>query len=146
MSSIVTVSADAPAGLVANVQMGGQQFMIDESGLASGTDSGPTPYDYIMSALGACTVVTLHMYAQRKQWPLQRAEVMLTHERIYATDCANCDDKAAKISQITKRLRLVGDLTPEQRLRLEAISSRCPVQKTLEAGILIQTELVPETL
>ncbi|MBJ6118080.1 OsmC family protein [Pontibacter sp. BT310] len=142
MSRTVTISAEQPNGLVANIQMGDQQFSIDESGIAEGIDTGPTPYDYIMSALGACTVITLHMYAQRKQWPLQRAEVVLSHERVYAADCEQCDDKSAKISQITKKLKLVGDLTQEQRLRLEIISSKCPVQKTLQAGIVIQTELV----
>ncbi|WP_162426134.1 OsmC family protein [Pontibacter pudoricolor] len=142
MSRTVTISAEQPNGFVANIRMGDQQFVIDESGITEGIDTGPTPYDYIMSALGACTVITLHMYAQRKQWPLQRAEVILSHERVYAADCENCDDKSAKISQITKKLKLVGDLTQEQRLRLEIISSKCPVQKTLQAGIVIQTELV----
>ena len=142
MSRSVTVSAAEPNGYVANIQMGDQQFVIDESGIEQGVDTGPTPYDYIMSALGACTVITLHMYAKRKQWPLQRAEVTLVHERVYAADCEHCDDKGAKISMISKKLRLVGDLTQEQRLRLEIISSKCPVQKTLQAGIVIQTELV----
>ena len=143
MSRIVTVSAEQPNGLVANIRMGEQQFTIDESGISKGIDTGPTPYDYILSALGSCTVITLHMYAQRKQWPLQKAEVTLVHERVYATDCEHCDDKSARISQITKKLKLVGDLTQEQRLRMEIISSKCPVQKTLQAGIVIQTELVP---
>lgn len=143
MSKTVTVSAEEPNGYVANIQMGDQQFVIDETGIEQGTDTGPTPYDYILSALGACTVITLHMYAKRKQWPLQRAEVSLTHERVYSSDCEHCDDKAAKISQITKKLKLVGNLTPEQRLRLEIISSKCPVQKTLQAAIVIQTELLP---
>ncbi|MBB6610001.1 OsmC family protein [Pontibacter sp. Tf4] len=144
MSRTVTVSAEVPNGFVANIQMGDQQFIIDETGIEQGLDTGPTPYDYIMSALGACTVITLHMYAKRKQWPLQRAEVTLVHERVYATDCEHCDDKAARISQITKKLRLIGNLTPEQRLRLESISAKCPVQKTLQTGLMIQTELVPE--
>jgi putative redox protein len=143
MSRIVTVSAEQPNGLIANIQMGEQQFTIDESGIEQGLDTGPTPYDYILSALGSCTVITLHMYAKRKQWPLQKAEVTLTHERVYAADCEHCDDNAAKISQITKKLKLVGELTREQRLRLEIISSKCPVQKTLQASIVIQTELVP---
>ncbi|MER2998952.1 OsmC family protein [Pontibacter populi] len=144
MSRTVTISAEQPNGFVANIQMGDQQFVIDESGITQGIDTGPTPYDYIMSALGSCTVITLHMYAQRKQWPLQRAEVVLSHERVYAADCEHCDDKSAKISQITKKLKLTGDLTQEQRLRLEIISSKCPVQKTLQACIVIQTELVHE--
>ena len=142
MSRTVTISAEQPNGFVANIQMGDQHFLIDESGINEGIDTGPTPYDYIMSALGACTVITLHMYAQRKQWPLQRAEVILSHERVYAADCEHCDDNSAKISQITKKLKLIGDLTPEQRLRLEIISTKCPVQKTLQAAIVIQTELV----
>ncbi|MBC5773154.1 OsmC family protein [Pontibacter sp. KCTC 32443] len=143
-SRTVIVSAEEPNGYVANIQMGNQEFVIDESGIEQGIDTGPTPYDYIMSALGACTVITLHMYAKRKQWPLQRAEVTLVHERVYAADCEHCDDKAAKISQITKKLRLIGNLTQEQRLRLEIISSKCPVQKSLHTGIIVQTELVHE--
>ncbi|NEM97772.1 OsmC family protein [Pontibacter burrus] len=146
MSRTVTVSAEEPNGFVANIRMGEQDFVIDESGIGQGIDTGPTPYDYILSALGACTVITLHMYAKRKQWPLQRAEVTLVHERVYSADCEHCDDKAAKISQITKKLKLIGNLTHEQRLRLEIISSKCPVQKTLQAGIVIQTELESESL
>ncbi|MDB5261197.1 MAG: hypothetical protein JWQ14_478 [Adhaeribacter sp.] len=137
----VIVRADKGAGLVANIQAEGQAFSIDESGLVTGTKTGPDPYDYIMGALGACTVITLHMYAQRKNWPLERAEVRLKHERIYATDCADCDNKDARINQITKKLYLIGALTPEQRQRLEDISARCPVQKTLEAGLRVKTLL-----
>jgi putative redox protein len=142
MSRIVTVSAEQPNGLVANIQMGNEEATIDESGINEGVDNGPTPYDYIMSALGACTVVTLHMYAQRKKWPLERAEVTLTHERVYAQDCEHDTDKNAKISQITKKLKLVGELTLVQRERLEQISARCPVQKTLQNGIIVQTEVI----
>lgn len=142
MSRIVTVSAEAPNGLVADIQMGDQKFTIDESGISEGIDTGPTPYDYIMSALGACTVITLHMYAKHKQWPLERAEVTLTHERIYATDCEHEDDTEAKISQITKKLKLIGNLTLVQRERLQEVSSKCPVQKTLQTGIVVQTEMV----
>ncbi len=142
MSRIVKVSAEQPNGLLADIQMGNQRYEIDESGIESGQDSGPTPYDYIMSALGACTVITLHMYASRKQWPLLKAEVELVHDRVYATDCAHCDDKEAKISRITKVLKLTGDLTTEQRSRLEQISARCPVQKTLQSGMLVETKLV----
>jgi putative redox protein len=141
MSKTVTVSADSSAGMVANIQMGDQHVVIDETGLATGSNTSPDPYDYIMSALGACTVITLHMYAQRKEWPLERAEVTLKHERVHIKDCAECEEKDAKLTQVTKTLTLIGDLTPEQRSRLENISSRCPVQKTLEAGITVKTIL-----
>jgi putative redox protein len=83
----------------------------------------------------------LHMYAKRKDWPLERAEVRLNHERVYADDCNNCENKDAKINQVTKKLFLYGPLTPEQRQRLEDISSRCPVQKTLEGSIQVKTIL-----
>jgi putative redox protein len=140
----VWVSADSSAPMVANIRAGAETMVLDESGEATGVKAGADPYDYIMSALGACTVITLHMYAQRKGWPLERAEVNLRHERVHAKDCENCEDSMAKLSQVTKRLRLTGDLTPEQRKRLTIISSKCPVQKTLEAGIQVVTESVEE--
>lgn len=141
MSRTVTVSADQSAGMVANIQMGNQSFVIDETGLQEGANTSPDPYDYIMSALGACTVITLHMYASRKGWPLEKAEVTLKHERLHKKDCEDCEVKDAKLNQVTKTLTLTGNLTAEQRQRLEDISSRCPVQKTLEAGIEVRTIL-----
>ncbi len=114
---------------------------IDETGVAQGVKLGPDPYDYILASLGACTVITLHMYAQRKGWPLEKAEVSLRHDRVHPNDCLNCADENAKLDRITKKLWLIGDLTPEQRVRLEKISSKCPIQKTLEAGISVQTVL-----
>ncbi|WP_242918395.1 OsmC family protein [Pontibacter liquoris] len=137
----VTVSADSTAPLVANVKAGTEKAVIDESGLATGTKSGPDPYDYILSALGACTVITLQMYATRKGWPLERAEVRLWHERIHPNDCEKSDDKDARLSHVTKKLKLYGNLTDEQRARLKVISAKCPVQKTLEGGIAITTKL-----
>lgn len=139
----VVVSADAATanGMLATIQAEGHQIIINESGLVNGVKTGPDPYDYILGALGVCTVITLQMYAQRKKWPLERAEVRLKHERVYATDCADCEQQDAKIYQVTKKLFLYGALTPEQRQRLKEISARCPVQKTLEAGLKVETIL-----
>ena len=138
----VTVSADSNAPMVANITAGSQKMIIDESGIAQGLKPGADPYDFILSSLGACTVITLHMYAQRKGWPLEKAEVKLRHERVHANDCEKCEeDDNAKLSQVTKKLSLFGKLSDEQRKRLEEISKRCPVQKTLEAGMIIKTEL-----
>ena len=137
----VWVSADNKAPMVANIRVGSETMVLDESSVVTGVKVGPDPYDYILSALGACTVITLHMYAQRKGWPLERAEVSLSHGRVHPDDCEHCDDATAKLSQITKHLRLTGDLTAEQRKRLKIISSKCPVQKTLEAGIAVVTEM-----
>lgn len=137
----VWVSADSSAPMVANIRAGAETMVLDESGTVTGVKVGPDPYDYILSALGACTVITLHMYAQGKGWSLERAEVSLRHGRVHPKDCESCDDKMAKLTQVTKYLRLTGDLTAEQRERLKIISSKCPVQKTLEAGITIVTEM-----
>ena len=140
----VTVSADSSNPMVANITAGSDKMVIDESGIAQNVKPGADPYDFILSGLGACTVITLHMYAQRKGWPLERAEVKLRHQRVHATDCEQCEDENAKLTEVTKHLRLYGDLTEEQRKRLEDISARCPVQKTLVAGIKVKTVLEKE--
>ena len=139
MSGVI-VSVDRSSGMSATVKMGDQVTLIDESGVETGADTGPSPMDYIMSALGSCTVITLQMYAQRKNWPLERAEVTLEQRALTTTESAlAAGDKRTLIS---KTLQLTGDLTAEQIARLKDISSRCPVQKTLEAGMVIQTTLV----
>ncbi|WP_461488591.1 OsmC family protein [Pontibacter sp. HJ8] len=137
----VFVSADCSAGYVANIRMEDQLFEIDESGVDEGIKTGPDPNDYLMSALGACTVITLHMYARRKNWPLDRAEVSLQMESIPVASVPPAGEIPQKRLQIIKRLRLCGDLSLEQVERLKQISARCPVQKTLEAGVFIQTIL-----
>ncbi len=138
--SAVIVSADRSSGLAATVKMGNQTMLIDESGAVTGEDTGPGPMDYIMSALGSCTVITLHMYAQRKNWPLERAEVTLQQRTL--SNPESTVGMGNKRTVISKTLQLTGDLTPEQIERLKDISSRCPIQKTLEAGILVETTLV----
>ncbi|OKL41353.1 OsmC family protein [Pontibacter flavimaris] len=138
----VTVYTDSSAPLVAHISVGIDTMTIDESGVAAGIKEGADPYDYILAALGSCTVITLHMYAQRKGWPLERAEVRLRHERVHAVDCTQCDEKEAKLNHVTKHLRLTGNLTGEQRDRLKVISTKCPVQKTLVAGLSVETHLM----
>lgn len=140
---VVTVRVAGNNALVANIAVGNQRIQIDES--VEGVQHGSlNPYDHILSALGACTAITVQMYAQRKNWPLELVEVYLSHERRHPDDCANCQDDNAKLSHIKKQIRFVGNLTPEQKHRLEQISSRCPVQKTLQAGIAISSVLLDE--
>ncbi len=136
----VIVSADRSSGPVATVKMGNQSAIIDESGTLTGEDTGPSPMDYIMSALGSCTVITLQMYAQRKNWPLDRAEVTLQQRSLSDTESALAAGN--KRTLISKSLQLTGDLSPDQITRLKDISARCPIQRTLEAGLVIQTTLV----
>lgn len=136
----VIVSAEQGTSLVATIKMGNQTAIIDESGLETGEDTGPKPMDYIMSALGSCTVITLQMYAQRKNWPLERAEVRLQQRPLTEAEGA-LEPNQNKRTLIVKTLHLTGNLSQEQIIRLKDISARCPIQKTLEAGMAIQTIL-----
>ena len=114
------------------------QLMADEPLKYGGTNLGPTPYDLLLMSLGACTSMTLRMYARRKQLPLADIEVTLTHERVHADDC---EDDNAKIERLTRKITLTGDLSAEQRQRLLEIADRCPVHRTLESNPQIVTVL-----
>jgi putative redox protein len=111
----------------------------DEPEKYGGSDLGPTPYDLLLMSLGACTSMTLRMYANRKQLPLEDVRIRLLHERVHAEDCVDCNHS---IERITRRITLVGDLDEEQRQRLLEIADRCPVHRSLENEPRIVTELV----
>jgi putative redox protein len=117
------------------------QLMSDEPKSVGGEGLGPSPYDLLLMALGSCTSMTLRMYANHKQLPLDGLEVRLRHERIHAQDCEHCDETMGRIERITRELTLQGDLTESQRQRLIEIADRCPVHRTIAAGTLIQTRL-----
>ena len=108
----------------------GQTLLADEPRAIGGDDAGPDPYTLLLGALGACTAMTLQMYARRKGWPLHGLEVRLRHDRTYADDCEQLGEDC-RIERITRRLRLLGPLDDEQRARLQEIAARCPVHKTL---------------
>ncbi|TGE22176.1 OsmC family peroxiredoxin [Hymenobacter aquaticus] len=133
------------AALQADVQAGRHTYIIDEPTEVGGQDLGPTPYDLLLSALGACTAITLRLYANQKKWPLEAIEVRLAHQRVHEHDCEQCEQPGQMLEEVTKELRLIGPLTDEQRQRLEVISQKCPVQKTLMSGLRITTRLVPES-
>ncbi|MDH3218348.1 MAG: bifunctional alpha/beta hydrolase/OsmC family protein [Gammaproteobacteria bacterium] len=116
----------------------GHFLRADEPEKYGGSDLGPTPYDLLLMALGACTSMTLRMYAGRKKLPLEDVQVRLLHERVHAEDCVDCN---VGIERITRRISLVGDLTVEQRQRLLEIADKCPVHRTLESNPQIVTEL-----
>lgn len=124
------------------VVAGKHTFIADEPAEAGGGDEGPTPYDLLAAALGACTSMTLHFYAKRESIPLEGVEVELTNDRMHAKDCADCVTTAGYIHRFTVRLRLLGtSLTPGQREQLFTIARRCPVYKTLTSEIRIEEEL-----
>jgi putative redox protein len=129
-------------GLMHTVEARGHQLAADEPTDAGGEDAGPTPYELLLGALGACTAMTVGLYARRKSWPLESVEVHLSHERVHARDCEDCEapNGAGYLDRITKRLSLHGPLDADQRARLLEISERCPVQRTLERPILVITQ------
>jgi uncharacterized OsmC-like protein len=136
----VVVTGDA-GGFAQRVRAGAHELLADEPASAGGTDTGPNPYDLLLAALGACTSMTLGMYARRKQWPLQAVTVRLRHSRVHAEDCETCETKAGLLDQIDREVELVGPLDDEQRSRLLDIASRCPVHRTLASEVRIRTRL-----
>jgi putative redox protein len=130
------------AGFAQQITIGRHHLPSDEPVEAGGADSGPSPYDLLLSALGSCTSMTLGVYARRKQWPLESVIVRLRHSSIHATDCAECETKEGMLDHIELEIQLVGKLTEEQRAKLLEISNKCPVHRTLVSEINIQTRLV----
>jgi putative redox protein len=131
----------APAGFLQKIVTPHHSLIADEPKSVGGTDAGPTPYDLMLGALGACTSMTLRMYADRKQIPLEGVKVRLRYARIHAVDCAACETKVGKIDRIDREIELLGTLTPEQRQRLLEMADRCPVHRTMMSEIDIVTRL-----
>jgi len=134
---VVTESGARPYGQ--RITAGGHQLIADEPAAIGGADSGPTPYDLLLAGLGACTAITVRMYADRKGWPLRQTTVRLRHQRIHAKDCAACETTLGQLDQIERELQFEGELTDEQRARLMDIAERCPVHRTLESEVLVST-------
>jgi uncharacterized OsmC-like protein len=116
-------------------------LVADEPVSVGGTDAGPTPYDYLLVALGSCTAMTLRLYADRKGWPMDSATVRLSHQKVHARDCEECETKYGKIDRIGLELELAGPLEESQRRRLLEIAEMCPVHRTLASEVMVETSL-----
>ncbi|ODS91471.1 MAG: osmotically inducible protein C [Comamonas sp. SCN 65-56] len=124
------------------IAAGPHHWLADEPASVGGDDLGPSPYQMLSAALGACTAMTVRMYANRKQWPLTKVSVVLRHEKVHASDCAECETKAGKIDRIERAITLEGLLDAAQRQRLLEIADMCPVHRTLHSEVQVVTHEV----
>ena len=120
------------------VVVGKHNLVADEPISAGGSDAGPDPYDYLLTGLGACTSMTVGLYARRKQIPLENITVLLWHSRIYARDCEECETKDGMLDRIDVEVELTGPLSTEQHAKLMEIAAKCPVHRTLTSEINIR--------
>ncbi len=123
------------------IRAGRHTWVADEPERNGGSDAGPDPYALLLGALGACTAMTLRMYADRKGWPLESVHVALTHRRVHLEDCADCEDDERHLHRIEREIVVTGPLDGEQRARLLHIANRCPVHRTLTERLEIATSL-----
>ena len=137
-----TVTVESARGLKQSIHAGEHALTADEPAGAGGEGAGPDPYELLLSALGACTSMTLVLYARHKGWPLARVSVRLAHDKIHAEDCAECETKTGIVDRIEREITLEGDLSEDQRARLLQIANRCPVHRTLTSQIDIVSRLV----
>jgi uncharacterized OsmC-like protein len=128
-------------GFAQTIEVGSHRLTGDEPVSYGGTDTGPTPYDYLLVALGSCTSMTLGLYARKHGWPLESVKVRLRHSKIHAEDCEACETKVGMLDRIEREISLIGSLTDEQRNKLLALADRCPVHRTLTSEISIVSRL-----
>lgn len=138
----VTVTETGAGKFQQRVQAGKHVFLADEPEEMGGMSTGPAPYDWLLAGLGACTSMTVRMYADRKKWPLKGVSVRLTHQKVHEEDCEDCEDNSgAKVDLMTREVELIGDLDDGQRAKLLEIADKCPVHRTLESKVRIETAL-----
>lgn len=136
------VSETGDGQFTQKIIIGSHVLIADEPIINGGKDTGPSPYDFLLAALGSCTSMTLRMYAKLKKFPLEQVIVRLTHEKIHVDDCIGCENNNSKIDHIDRLIELEGTLTQEQRTQLLEIANKCPVHRTLTSKIIITTKLV----
>lgn len=136
-----TVAQTGEVSYTTDIITGNHRLTADEPASVGGNDFGPTPYDLLNAALGACTGMTLRMYADRKKWDLKGVKVHLDHNKVHAQDCADCETEKGKVDEITRVIELEGNLDETQRKRLMEIADKCPVHRTLHSEVKVRTTL-----
>ncbi|MBC2839380.1 bifunctional alpha/beta hydrolase/OsmC family protein [Robiginitalea sp. SC105] len=139
----VVASLEKDAGFTTEMRVGNHRMLADEPEDFGGEDLGPSPYQLVAAGLSACTVMTLQMYARRKEWDLQRVEVHTSHDKEHAADCNACENEGARIDTFRREIRLFGNLEEAQVQKLLEIADKCPVHRTLHGPIQILTRLLP---
>lgn len=140
-AGVVEVEETGGGRFTSTVREGGHTLLADEPTALGGDDAGPSPYGYLLAGLGACTAMTIRMYASRKNLPLTGVRVRLRQQRVHAEDCVDCERKMAQITEITREIHLDGALDEAQRQRLLEIAEKCPVHRTLTSTIRITSRL-----
>ena len=140
-SAPVVVAETTQGPFLNHVVVGRHRMLADEPESIGGYDAGPSPYEFLGAALGACTSMTLRMYADRKKWPLDKVEVDLKHGKVHAKDCADCEEIDGRLDLIEKEISLTGTLDDEQRAKLMEIADKCPVHRTLHGPVKIRSSL-----
>ena len=125
-----------------DITVGPHKLQADEPSDVGGGDAAPTPYELLLAALGACTSITVQMYAERRRWPLEGVHVELSYAKVHADDCASCDTEVRTIERIEREISLLGDLSEEQRQRLMDIADKCPLHRTLTSQIEVRTRQI----
>ena len=140
-AGVVTVTETREGKFTQAITAGRHQLRADEPASAGGADTGPSPYDLLLTGLGACTSMTIRMYADLKQLPLDKVTVRLRHDKVHAQDCSECETKEGKIDRIDREIELTGELDEPQRAKLLEIANKCPVHRTLHSEVWIPTRL-----
>lgn len=137
----IVVRGRTADGFLCRLQTGRHPIIADEPAASGGDDAGPDPYQYLASALGACTVMTLNMYARHKDWPVERVSCRVRHRKVHAEDCEGCETTKGKIDELEREIAIEGELDADQRERLLEIADRCPVHRTLESEVRVSSKL-----
>lgn len=138
---VVEVVTSGRGKFVVEIAVGGHVIVADEPAALGGNDLGPAPHDFLLAGLGACTAMTLRMYADRKKIPLEAVRVKLDRRKIKAADCLDCVTTEGEVEEMTREITLIGDLDDATRQRMLEIADKCPVHKTLTGEIKIRTTL-----